>query len=55
MRRDADIMREDGPTIFAAVKHGKGIEDIVDLILGAWRVSGADRLSDKGKGKGKEP
>lgn len=30
-----------GPTIFAQVKNGKGVEGIVDLILSSWRASGA--------------
>jgi len=33
--------REGGPTIFAQVKNGKGVEHIVDLILSAWKSSGA--------------
>lgn len=32
---------EGGPTIFAQVKHGKGVPEIVDLILSSWRASGA--------------
>ncbi|KAI5791690.1 CobW/HypB/UreG, nucleotide-binding domain-containing protein [Peziza echinospora] len=41
MDRDARKMREGGPTIFAQVKHGKGVDEIIDLILSAWRSSGA--------------
>ncbi|PNS16903.1 hypothetical protein CAC42_4867 [Sphaceloma murrayae] len=41
MERDARRMREGGPTIFAQVKNGKGTEAIRDLILSAWRGSGA--------------
>ncbi|GAB7363748.1 hypothetical protein MBLNU230_g4316t1 [Neophaeotheca triangularis] len=37
MERDARKIRDGGPTIFAQVKHGKGVNDIVDLILSAWR------------------
>lgn len=33
--------REGGPTLFAQVKNGVGIEDIVRLILSAWKASGA--------------
>lgn len=33
--------REGGPTIFAQVKNGNGMDQIVDLILSAWRSSGA--------------
>ncbi|KAJ3290379.1 hypothetical protein HK104_006818 [Borealophlyctis nickersoniae] len=41
MRRDADKMREGGPVVFSQVKHGVGVQDIVDRILDAWRGSGA--------------
>jgi hypothetical protein len=34
-------IREGGPTIFAQIKNGKGVDHIVDLILSAWRSSGA--------------
>ncbi|KAF2866179.1 urease accessory protein ureG [Massariosphaeria phaeospora] len=43
MERDSRRMREGGPTIFAVVKHGKGVENIVDLILSAWKASGASQ------------
>ena len=33
--------REGGPTIFAQVKNGKGVDHIVNLILSAWKASGA--------------
>lgn len=42
MERDAGKMRDGGPTIFAQVKHGKGVEQIIDLMLSAWKASGAD-------------
>ncbi|OAL72379.1 urease accessory protein UreG [Trichophyton violaceum] len=45
MERDAAKMREGGPTVFAVVKHGKGVENIVDLILSAWKGSGAYDVS----------
>ncbi|KAJ9623431.1 hypothetical protein H2203_005690 [Taxawa tesnikishii (nom. ined.)] len=45
MERDARKMREDGPTIFAQVKNGKNVDHIVDLILSAWRGSGASEGS----------
>lgn len=35
MDRDAKKMRGDGPTIFAAVRHGKGVEEIADHIVAA--------------------
>ena len=37
MRRDANLMRGDGPTVFAAVKHGKGVEDIFDSIIESYQ------------------
>lgn len=33
MERDANLMRQEGPTIFAQAKHMKGIQEISDLIL----------------------
>ncbi|KAG5180848.1 urease accessory protein ureG [Tribonema minus] len=33
MRRDSLLMRGDGPTVFAQVKHGVGVDDIVKYIL----------------------
>lgn len=42
MERDARKMREGGPTVFAQVKKGVGMEHIVNLILSAWRASGAE-------------
>jgi urease accessory protein len=41
MARDAKIMRGDGPTIFTSVREGKGVEDVVGLVLGAWRAAGS--------------
>ncbi len=41
MERDARKMREGGPTIFAQVKHGVAVDHIVNLILSAWKASGA--------------
>lgn len=42
MERDAAKMREGGPTVFAEVKAGKkGLGHIVNLILSAWKASGA--------------
>ncbi|KAF2272811.1 urease accessory protein ureG [Westerdykella ornata] len=41
MERDARKMRQGGPTTFAVVKQGKGVDEIVDLILSAWKASGA--------------
>lgn len=42
MERDAAKMRENGPTIFAEVKHGKNVDAIVDFIISGWKASGAD-------------
>ncbi|KAL9620692.1 MAG: hypothetical protein Q9160_004828 [Pyrenula sp. 1 TL-2023] len=41
MERDAGRMREGGPTIFATIKSGGGVEHICNLILSAWKGSGA--------------
>jgi len=40
MQRDATIMRGDGPTVFTSVKMNKGVDDITDLILAAWKAAG---------------
>ena len=40
MDRDAKLMRGDGPTVFTSVKEGKGVQDVVDLILAAWQWAG---------------
>jgi len=37
MDRDARAMRGDGPTVFARVRHGDGVAEIADHLLGAWR------------------
>ncbi|KAI8582832.1 hypothetical protein K450DRAFT_225020 [Umbelopsis ramanniana AG] len=41
MDRDAKKMRGTGPTVFAQVKNGVGLDEIISLILGEWRASGA--------------
>lgn len=38
---DLFLSREGGPTIFAQVKNGKNVDHIVNLILSAWKASGA--------------
>ncbi|KAH9461773.1 hypothetical protein Pst134EB_005694 [Puccinia striiformis f. sp. tritici] len=43
MRRDSDIMRDGGATVFAAVKHGTGVDAVASLILAAWESSGAKK------------
>ncbi|KAH8705634.1 putative urease accessory protein UreG [Talaromyces proteolyticus] len=40
MARDAGKIREGGPTVFGSVKHGNGVEHIVNLIISAWKGSG---------------
>lgn len=37
MERDARKMRGDGPFVFAQVKHGVGLESIVEHVLHAWQ------------------
>ncbi|MCJ1253927.1 hypothetical protein MMC24_001741 [Lignoscripta atroalba] len=55
MERDARRMRDGGPTIFAVVKHGKGVDDIVNLIISAWKGSGAYEVSlERWKKEGKK-
>ncbi|KAL2759551.1 hypothetical protein ACRALDRAFT_2095464 [Sodiomyces alcalophilus JCM 7366] len=44
MERDARKMREGGPTVFAQVKKSVGVDHIVNLILSAWRASGAEEV-----------
>jgi urease accessory protein len=39
MDRDARRMRGDGPTVFAAVKHQTGLNEISKVIVGAWRMA----------------
>ncbi|KAG9315532.1 urease accessory protein ureG [Chiua virens] len=41
MQRDAKIMRGDGPTVFTSVKKNLGVEDVVDLVLAAWKAAGS--------------
>jgi urease accessory protein len=41
MERDAGNIREGGPTVFGSVKHGNGVDHIVNLIISAWKASGA--------------
>ncbi|GAB5586883.1 hypothetical protein Unana1_01783 [Umbelopsis nana] len=44
MERDAKKMRGTGPTVFAQVKNGVGLDEIISLILGEWRASGASNV-----------
>ncbi|KAI0051059.1 urease accessory protein UreG [Auriscalpium vulgare] len=41
MDRDSKLMRGDGPTVFTSVKEGTGLDDIIELIVGAWRIAGS--------------
>ncbi len=41
MDRDAKLMRGDGPTIFSSVRKGLGVDDVVDLIMAAWKAAGS--------------
>ncbi len=41
MDRDSKLMRGNGPTVFTSVKEGTGVEDVVQLILAAWRTAGS--------------
>lgn len=41
MDRDSKIMRGDGPTLFTSVRENKGVEDVAQLILAAWRSAGS--------------
>jgi urease accessory protein len=41
MERDAARMRGTGPTVFAQVKHGGGVDQIIDHITAAWRSATA--------------
>ncbi|KAG8465082.1 hypothetical protein KFE25_012445 [Diacronema lutheri] len=39
MESDAKRMRGQGPTVFAAVKHGTGLNEVVRHVMGAWRMA----------------
>lgn len=41
MDRDAKLMRGEGPTVFTSVRKGLGVDDVVDLILAAWKAAGS--------------
>ena len=42
MERDARKMRDGGPTVFAQVKKGLAVDHIANLVLSAWKASGAE-------------
>ena len=39
MQRDGKRMRGDGPMVFAQVKHGVGVPEIIDHLLKAWSLT----------------
>lgn len=41
MQRDSKLMRGDGPTVFTSVKLGEGVDDVISLLLAAWRTAGS--------------
>lgn len=43
MRRDAKLMRGDGPTVFAAVKNGVGVDEIAGRILSALQLANGEK------------
>jgi len=45
MKRDAGKMRGDGPTVFAAVKHGVGVPEIARRVLAAWAAATKGNLA----------
>ncbi|KAK6133581.1 hypothetical protein DH2020_032710 [Rehmannia glutinosa] len=46
MERDALRMRDGGPFVFAQVKHGVGVKQIVDHVLGAWEAATGKKRPD---------
>ncbi|KAG8851914.1 hypothetical protein FRB91_007207 [Serendipita sp. 411] len=40
MDRDSKKMRDTGPTIFTSIKEGTGVNQVVELILSAWKSAG---------------
>ncbi|SPO31983.1 related to Gamm1 protein / Ni-binding urease accessory protein (UreG) [Ustilago trichophora] len=47
MKRDAERVRDGGPTIFTSVKLDQGVDAVVEMVLAARRLAGADKA---GKG-----
>ena len=39
MKRDADRMRDHGPTLFTSVKNNEGVEGVAELIKAAWTAA----------------
>lgn len=56
MDRDAKLMRQEGPTIFAQARHMKGVPEIADLILKAHKEATGKRwnAADSQKYDGRE-
>ncbi|HZR17380.1 MAG TPA: urease accessory protein UreG [Verrucomicrobiae bacterium] len=49
MKRDAIKMRGDGPFVFAQVKHGKGMDEIIEHVQHAWlHAAGAPHTHKSG-------
>ncbi|HVX83617.1 MAG TPA: urease accessory protein UreG [Phycisphaerae bacterium] len=48
MARDAKRMRGEGPFVLAQVKHGEGVEEIVEQVVGAWSEATGVRLRETG-------
>lgn len=42
MKRDAALAREHGPTVFAQVKSNIGVDQIIENIMEAFKLSGAE-------------
>lgn len=47
MRRDAGLMRGDGPTVFAQVKHGPGVDEILTHIQASFAASKEKSTDDQ--------
>ena len=43
MKRDAHAIRDGGPTVFSSIKHGQGVEEVLELILTARENAGAGK------------
>ncbi|PWN46591.1 cobW-domain-containing protein, partial [Violaceomyces palustris] len=43
MKNDAHRVRDGAPTLFTSVRNNVGVEAVVDMILSARRIAGADR------------
>ena len=52
MKRDAALMRGEGPTVMGSVKHGDGVDDIIQNIEMAIKDAGVS-ISAVGGGKSK--